>query len=346
MKRRKDIESTVLVKRILKLIYYLLIIITVCMSLHIGKNYGIFNIIFRIYKILVPFIIGYVISFILKPVLDKLKILGIPKIFGSIIVYIGIFIIIFLMLKYILPGFKEEFIRLYPYISKYYIKLCEISPKIETFINSYLNQVPSKVVSISTNLITIIIEFLVGLVIGLYILINDFQYGSLLRKVIPHKYFNFYDNLVNKLEKEVRHCISGTFIVSFFVFITSLIAFLIIGIPDGFIYAIICGITDLIPYFGPYIGGIPVIIVAFSMSRRLGIVTIVICIIIQGLENYLFSPIIMSKQTKMNPLLILFGLLLFGRLFGIIGLLIATPLLSIIRVLVIEVINNYKLIND
>ena len=165
---------------------------------------------------------------------------------------------------------------------------------------------------------------------------DDDEMNAFFLSLFKIKHQDFISNLISKISHTARLCVRGSLIVSFLVFVSSFLVFSFLHIPHAFVYALFCGITDIIPYLGPYIGGIPVTLVAFSVSSKLGFMTIIGCILVQNLENYFYGPIILSKEAKLNPVLIIFGLLLFGNLFGIIGLIIATPIMSILRVIIIE----------
>ena len=117
------------------------------------------------------------------------------------------------------------------------------------------------------------------------------------------------------------------------VFITQLIGFSIIGLEAPIIFAIFCALTDIIPYFGPYIGAIPAVIVGFAESPLVGLMTILVIFICQQLENNIYQPIIMGKTMKLHPITIMIGLLLFGHFLGILGMIIATPVIATIKVI-------------
>ena len=349
---KKNIENMLLIKKILKLIYYLLIMILVMVSFHILKNYGIYLLLLRLLRIIMPFIIGFIIAWILKPILDKLTLLKIPKVIGSILIYVVIFALIVFLFKIIIPDLnneinnvsiiiKENYTKFNSFLLKIVKKPCHVS-NINHFLMGYAKSYLPKLILVTRNCFNYILYLLVGLVIGLYTLINYDYLNDFFINLIPRSKKDFYHNLINRVSSSARSCVNGTIIVAFLVFLTSFLAFLIIRIPHPLIYSMLCGITDVIPYIGPYIGGIPVLIVAFGISNKLGYITLIIVILIQMLENYVYGPLIMSHQSKLNPLLIIFGLLLFGNLFGIIGLVIATPFMSIIRVVIIEYKNYFK----
>ena len=103
------------------------------------------------------------------------------------------------------------------------------------------------------------------------------------------------------------------------------------------LFGLFCGLTDLIPYIGPYIGGAAAVIVGFTQGPIIGIGTFVIAIIVQLLESYILQPVVMSKAMQLHPVTIIIGLLLFGYFFGIIGMIIATPCMAIIKEIIIFV---------
>ena len=115
-------------------------------------------------------------------------------------------------------------------------------------------------------------------------------------------------------------------------FIFTSICFIFIKLPGSLLFALLISLTNVIPYLGPYIGGIPAVIVGLSISFKLGIITLIIIVILQILESVLLQPYIMSKSLKLNPILIIIGLIIFSHFLGIIGMIISTPLVSIIKI--------------
>ena len=90
---------------------------------------------------------------------------------------------------------------------------------------------------------------------------------------------------------------------------------------------------NVIPYLGPYIGGAPAVVVGLSQSTTIGITVLIAIAIIQFIEGNLLQTLIISKTTKLNPITIIIGLLVFGHFFGIIGLLLSTPIIGVLKVI-------------
>ena len=97
------------------------------------------------------------------------------------------------------------------------------------------------------------------------------------------------------------------------------------------VFGLFCAITNIIPYVGPYIGGVPAVIVGLSISPMTGLFALIAVVIAQLLESYFLQPVVMGKTMKLHPVTIMIGLLIFGHFFGIIGMILATPVISILK---------------
>ena len=114
-------------------------------------------------------------------------------------------------------------------------------------------------------------------------------------------------------------------------FVCQSIGFAIAGLKAPLVFGLFCAVTDIIPYVGPYIGGIPAVVVGFSISPTVGVFTLIAVLICQSLENYFLQPIVMGKTMRLHPVTIMIGLLVFNHFFGILGMVLATPTISIFK---------------
>ena len=111
------------------------------------------------------------------------------------------------------------------------------------------------------------------------------------------------------------------------------------------LFGLFCGLTNVIPYAGPYIGGAPAVIVGFSQSPTTGLLVLAVIVVIQFIEGNFFQPIIMSKSTKLHPVTIISGLLLFGHFWGIIGMFVSTPIIGVIKSVFMYFDEKYEFFN-
>ena len=114
-------------------------------------------------------------------------------------------------------------------------------------------------------------------------------------------------------------------LVSLVVGILSYVGLLVLKIDFPLVFAFILGITNLIPYVGPIIGSVPVLLVALLSSPGLAFKVLLMIVIIQQLESQLVAPIIIGRSTGMHPLAVILALLLGGTIFGFAGLILALP---------------------
>ena len=110
-----------------------------------------------------------------------------------------------------------------------------------------------------------------------------------------------------------------------------MIGFTIADLKAAALFAFFCGITNIIPYIGPYIGAVPAAIVAFSQSTGIGIAVLIVILIIQGLEGNLLQPIVMSRTMKLSPVTVIVSLLIFGYFWGVFGMILSSPIVATLK---------------
>ena len=150
---------------------------------------------------------------------------------------------------------------------------------------------------------------------------------------MPKKVQSDMHELATKMSIATRRCVNGTFVVALMVLVCDSVGFALVGLNAPVLFGLLCGITDLIPFIGPYIGGAVAVIVGLTQSPLIGIGTLIICVLVQIIENYILQPVVMSRASSIHPVIIIIALLVFGHFFGIIGMILATPTLTILRVL-------------
>lgn len=190
-----------------------------------------------------------------------------------------------------------------------------------------------------------VFNFAIGLVFAVYILANTKKFGSGLKKILC-SIFNVekVSGFINEV-KHVNH-IFGQFMIgkicdSFgFVATCTLLFLLVFKFPYPLLIAVIIGITDLIPYFGPYIGSIPSALLICLVDPVKALTFLLFIVVLQQIDGNLVTPRIQKEATGLPSFWVLFAITLFGGLFGIVGLLIAVPCFTIIYELAVELINK------
>jgi len=344
-------------KKLVNVFYFVIVISLLLLITYVLKEWKIFNFLGELLKVISPIFIGFLIAWLLDPVVDKIEAKKVPRVLGCIIIYIILIALIVLFFYLVIPTFTTQiydFISTLPDIFKNLAKnldkfLDGISYKfgldtadIEKEIFAYLTELSK---DISTNLPTTLfnigkgivngsISFVLGLMIGFYMLWDFDKIKKNLENFMPYKWRDGYRDLTDRLNNQLRKYIQGIFLVMVLVFITQSIGLTLAGLEAPLIFALFCAITDIIPYFGPYIGAIPAIIVGFTISPLTGICVIISIIIVQLLENNFYQPLIMGKTMSLHPITIILGLLIFQHFFGIIGMVVATPVIACLKVII------------
>lgn len=141
-------------------------------------------------------------------------------------------------------------------------------------------------------------------------------------------------NLLTDIESKVGGYIRGQAILCLSIGILALIAYVLIGLPYALVLALIAGVMEAVPVFGPALGAIPAILVAVSTAPDKIIWILIATVVIQTLENYLLVPRIMNRSVGVNPFVTLLSLAAFGSLLGLPGALLAIPMAAIIQLLI------------
>jgi len=139
--------------------------------------------------------------------------------------------------------------------------------------------------------------------------------------------------LISSMETKIGSYLVGQSVLCLVIGIMALIAYLLIGLPNALVLALLAGVFEAVPMIGPLLGAIPAGIIALSIGPTKLIWVIVATIIIQQLENSLLVPRVMRKAVGINPFVSLLSLFTFSSLFGIAGALMAIPIAAIVQLL-------------
>lgn len=358
-----------LTKRILKLLYIVMIVAIVFLASILLKEWGILKFIKTLLTVISPLFIGFIIAWLFNPAVKKLEKKKIPRIAGSLIIYAIFLIFLVVFIKVLVPTVYEqlnEFVGNVPEIfkdvkgatNKFFESINDMNgiditsvknnlfKTLENWFEGFTTSLPEFILSIITSFFSKLMTIGFGLIIGLYMLFDFDAISKHLINLMPKKWKEDSAKLLDSISTEVRKCVNGTFTVALMVFIADSIGFAIVGLQAPILFGLFCGITDLIPYVGPYIGGAAAVIIGFSQSTFIGIMTLVVVVVVQCLENFVLQPLIMSKTMKLHPVTIIIGLLIFQHFFGILGMILATPTIALLKVVFYFVAEKINLFDD
>ena len=362
-------EVVSLTKRILHLFYIAMVVAMILIVTIIVREWGILKFLLNILSVLAPFFIGFVLAWLMNPIVTRMEKKKIPRALGTLIVYAVFLLVILLFIRFLIPLIYEQlqvlignlpsiFRELESFINGIFSKFGNIQGvdidgiknsilnTITASLNGFMTSAPSFIMNFAGGLFSSIVTICFGLVIGIYMLIDFDSINGHLLQLLPKKNRFEASLLITNISTEVRKSVNGTLLVATMVFICDSIGFWIVGLQAPLLFGLLCGITDIIPYVGPYIGGAVAVIIGFAQSPLTGFLTLIVAIIVQLIENNILQPIIMSKTMKLHPVTIIVGLLIFEHFFGIIGMILATPCIALGKVVWKFFKEKYNLFRD
>ena len=364
----KNVNSIIgLSKRILKILYFLLIIVAIYSVTLIVKEWHILSFFKVILSILAPLFIGILIAWLFDPFVTWLGKKGMRRSIGATVTYVlflGVLILIVTSIIPILYQQSTDFVKMIPNMaseSKESINNAlsgirnigginidqvkdSIFNHIEKLISSFSNNLPGMAIVTIKSVFSGAGILIVGLVIGFYLLLSFDNIDNILT-FLPGRSEKFARELIHEINISLRGYVIGAICDATLIFVVTSIVFSFIGLRGSLLFGLFCGITNIIPYAGPYIGGVPAVIVGFSMSPTIGILTLSSIFIIQFIEGNFLQSLILSKTTKLHPVTIIIGLLVFGHFWGVIGMVISTPVIATVKTIVKFINERYSILD-
>ncbi len=313
-----------------------------------------FWLLYRFHQVIFIFFISIVIGTVFRPAVTWLNHLGLPRKTAGILTYF-IFLAIFLSFIILLfPLIFEQGSTLVSAIPGYYqnlreglanntnpliVRLTELLPTALSGLEptqqtgQQLLNFAGKAAGYLASAANATFLTITILLLAFHWTLNGPQAIQSLLLLAPKAQRISITQLISEMEIKVGSFIAGQGLLCLIIFFISLIAYLIIGLPNALVLAIIAGVLEAVPIIGPLLGAIPAGAVALSIDPSKLIWVIVASVIIQLLENNLLVPRVMRKAVGINPFVSLLAIFAFTSLFGIAGTLMAIPIAAIIQLL-------------
>jgi predicted PurR-regulated permease PerM len=321
--------------------------------------------------VLIMFIIAWLLSVLLSPVVDFLERKGLKRGWAILIVMILILALVGFSFSLIIPGIIRTVEALTSKLQSNVIT--EFSMKIEAFFEKNFNNaelarnVTARLNEIGVNLLNSLGEFFKNVgaflasmiivpVITFFLIKDSRRFKRVIISKVPNKYFELSLNILHKVENQVGKYIQGQAIDALIVGMLSILGLFLINlrfdnpIPYFVFIGMLAGLANMMPYVGPIVGAIPALAMAIlNNPSNLGLVLLWIVsmfVLVQAIDNAFVSPLVVSKSVNMHPLVVIIVVIIGGNIAGAIGMLFAVPLTGIVKVTSSQVIwglKNYSL---
>ncbi len=331
----------------------------------------------EIIGILQPFIIGFVMAYLLNFILvfiedkmnkiDSLKNLKYKAKRGISIIftYTIAFFIIYVFIQFVLPQLVDSVSGLVNDIPTYVnnlsvllgdiIKETNLDPEyLDLAVNKW-NEFVSYVIKIATNLLPVLgntvmtiasslWNIVIGLIVSIYLLIDKEKFCALSKK-ITYALFNkehaeIAVDLAHRTNDTFGKFLSGKILDSAIIGVLTFVLLTIFNMPYKLLLSVIIGITNIIPFFGPFFGAIPSAVIILFVDPSKVLWFLVLIFIIQQLDGNVIGPKILGDSIGISAFWILFSLLVAGKFLGLVGMIIGVPLFAIIYSIIKDIVES------
>ena len=217
-------------------------------------------------------------------------------------------------------------------------------PKLMTKLQEWGGSLLSGVVSTGVGVVSGIIKFILSIFVSIYILSDKINLEKGLRNVY---YAYFKPETASNISRMTRECsnifsnfFTGKIFDSLIVGILCGIMMLILRLPYALLVSVLVGVTNVIPYFGPFIGAIPSILIMLMTGWKEALIFTIMIIVLQQIDGNIIGPKIIGDSTGLSPIWVLFAITIGSWVGGVFGMLFGVPVMAVIGHIAEEVINN------
>lgn len=329
-------------------------------------------------NVLSPFLIGVLMAYFLIPLVDKIQWLfrkfltkgkyeKVVKSVSILIAYVVVLGFIAVAFVFVIPQMGQsiqELTEKIPYMYKQIMKemvdlqkrypdidfkiameqFAQVIPNLVSYGTNLMGDLIPVVYSVSVSIVKTAINIILGIIISIYMIYSKEKFRFQAKQVV---YAIFPEEKGDVLCSTLRECndIFGAFLISkaidsLIIGCICCVAMNIIGLPYAVLLSVIVGITNMIPYFGPFIGAVPGILIFLCTNWESAIIFAIMILIIQQFDGLILGPRLLGQSTGLSPIWVIFAITLGGAYFGVIGMFIGVPVVAVIAYLINKLISS------
>ncbi|MBO0430517.1 AI-2E family transporter [Vagococcus fluvialis] len=312
-----------------------------------------------------PILISGFLFYCFKPIVTFLEKRGVSKTWGATIVLLLLVGIVVVSISSIIPSLVKQIAALlksaptfikeveswanemshHPmlqnidfqsYLDKWNISIGNI---VQTTINGVSSSIGSFVSSIAGIVMLVVtVPFIL-----FYMLKDGHKMIPAIQKYFPEKHKGEMVGLLKKMSETIEKYISGQMIECLFVGVGTSLGYMIIGVDYAFLFGVIAGLTNMIPYIGPYIGLAPAVIVTVFADPWKAVFACIVVLIVQQIDGNIIYPNVIGKSLDIHPLTIIIILLVAGNLAGLLGMILGVPFYAVCKTIFVYVFDMVQL---
>lgn len=285
---------------------------------------------FEIKSILISVFLAYILTATLAPTIEYLVAKRFSRPLAVILVYLllllGLTFIIFPLVPFIISQ-SRSFVDHFPLYLDRVNQLFGLNSDVDlaTFIKNELDTLGKNAFFLTSKVFSGLFSLVTTIVISIYLLLDRERF---------QKTFINYKEILAALDTKLGSWVRGQLSLSLAVGFSSWLGLIVLGVPFALPLAIIAGILELVPLIGPVLSAVPAVIVAMTISPALGLLTVGLYIVVQLLENNILVPKVMQQAVGLNPVVVILGITIGGKLLGILGAVLAIPVIITVTTII------------
>ena len=312
-----------------------------------------------------PILISGFLFYCFKPIVTFLEKKGISKTWGATIVLLLLVGIIVVSISSIIPSLIKQLVSLtkstpafikevetwanemsrHPMLQNIdfqsYLDKWNIS--IGNIVQTTINGLSSGIGSIVSSVAGIVMLVVTVPFILFYMLKDGHKMVPAIERYFPAKHKGEMVGLLKKMSETIEKYISGQMIECLFVAVGTSVGYMIVGIDYAFLFGVIAGLTNMIPYIGPYIGLAPAVLVTVFSDPWQAVFACIVVLIVQQIDGNIIYPNVIGKSLDIHPLTIIIILLVAGNLAGLLGMILGVPFYAVCKTIFVYVFDMYQL---
>lgn len=336
--------------------------------LGLGALFAVGFLLYKLGTLLLYLILAMILSYVLDPVVNWLQRNKLNRTLAIMLTLTTVILIFIYISTNVIPKIAEEMVGLTSQLDIRNIEM--IATKVENRLSTDYEFIPDgflsnnisrilnelfdfgKFSTILSDVFSVFADIFYAILVVPFAAFFFLKDGSKIRRdvltLVPNKYFETTLSLIDKIEKRLGLYFRSVLLQSILVALSSWATLSIAGLNNSLSVGIAVGLANTIPYFGPVLGYILSIIISIIETGdfSLVLVCLIAIFVVQMLDNLVFQPFLFSRSADMHPVAILFIILVGAELAGLLGMLIAIPIATIIKITINQIswsFNNYQI---
>lgn len=294
---------------------------------------------FQIRQILIGLFIAVVLMAAINPVIDRMERFKVPRLLGILLIYVLIFVLFGVIVGGVVPPLIDQTRTLVTRLPEYLegISVPIFGQRLIDFQFSQLGSLPTNLVKISFSIFSNLLSGLLILVITLYLLLERKNLNRYLHVLFGGDGEVKAEKLIKEIESQLGGWVRAEMTLMVIIAAMTYVGLRLLGIDFALPLALLAGLLEVFPNFGPALSSIPAILAGLAVSPLMALAVAALYFLIQQIENIFVVPQVMSREAGVNPLVTIVALAVGFSLAGIIGAVLAVPVVLMAKVIASEV---------